>query len=214
MQYRTRHPERRRETYPVEVVINGEVKMVDMPVEAYAELVPLVDLGYPSYLIDKYSLGPEYRRDWRHTISITVSRNPEETKSFLESIGAEKLNLKTTFNGYEFARLVAKIAYCETIAQLMIYGYPGLDSIKENFVLDFIRNGGEPPWAYFGGLPPTAPPDVGTNPDKREVTFIGGDIIAYVQLFAQLSGPRYCVVVGRATDDLRERLRREGYEDA
>src|SRR5262249_53012078 len=61
MQYTTRHPERRRETYPVEVVISGQVQTVDMPVEAYAALVPLIDLGYPSHLIDKYSLGSEYR---------------------------------------------------------------------------------------------------------------------------------------------------------
>ena len=214
MQYKTRHPERRRDAYPVEVVINGEVKTVEMPVEAYTALVPLIDLGFPTYLIDKYSLGPEYRRDWRHNISVTVSRDPAATKAFLESISAKLVRPKVSFDAYEFARMVAKIAYCETIALLMLNGYPDLDSIKENFILDFILRGGEPPWQYIGGEPPTALPDDKTNPDELAVTFKDGDIIAYVQLFAQLGGPRYCVVVGRASDELRERLHSQGYDDA
>jgi hypothetical protein len=84
MQYNTRRPASRRETYPVEVVINGGVQTVEMPVEVCAALVPLVDLGYPSYLMDKYSLsGTQYRRDRRNTISITVSRDWTATKAFL-----------------------------------------------------------------------------------------------------------------------------------
>lgn len=214
MQYNTRHPGRRSETYPVKVVIDGEVQSVQMPVEVVAALVPMVDLGFPSYLIDKYSLGPEFRRDYRHTISKTVSRNWAGTKAYLESIGAESLSAKASFDSYEFVRMLAKIAYCETIAVLILNGYPGLDSIKENFVLDFIRNGGEPPWQYIGGEPPAAPSEDRSNPDYRAVTFKDGDIIAYIQLFAQLGGPLYCVVVGRATDELREWMRSEGADDA
>jgi hypothetical protein len=199
----------------MEVIIKGDVRTVETPVEVVATPVPMVDLGYPSYLMDKYSLsGAEYRRDRRNTISITVSRDWAATKAYLESIGAESLNARTTFDAYEFVRMVAKIAYCETIAQLMLNGHPGLDSIKETFVLDFILRGGEPAWQYIGGEPPTPLPDDKTNPDNRAVTFLDGDIIAYVQLFAQLGGPRYCVVVGRAADELRERMHSEGYEDA
>ena len=216
MGYKTRRPARRRETYPAEVIIDGEVKLVDMPVDAYAALVPVIDLGFPTYLTEKYSLsGPEYRIGRRNNISITVSQDWGKTKGFLDSIGAERLRPKTSFHGYDFARMVAKIAYCETVAQLMLYGYKGLECIKENFILDFILRGDSEPWHYIGGEPPVAPPkDSEAPPDMRAVTIKDGDLIAYIQLFVQIGGPRYIVVVGRATEALREQLHSEGYEDA
>lgn len=216
MQYKTRDKKGRRDSYPAEVIINGEVKTVNMPVEAYAALIPALNLGFPTYLVEKHSLsGPEYRIGLARTIGITVSRSPEKTKAFLESIGAEKLRSKTSFHAYDFARMVAKIAYCETIAQLMIYGDGGLESIKENFVLDFILRGDSEPWHHIGGEPPVAPPNnPEAPPDMRAVTVKDGDLIAYVQLFVPIGGPRYVVVVGRATYELRNRLHSQGYDDA
>src|SRR5207248_1966547 len=99
-----------------------------------------------------YSLsGPEYRIGRRNMISKTFWRDRAKTDAFLDSIGAKLARPKVSFDAYDFARTLAKIAYCEAIAQLMLNGYPGLESIQENFVLDFIRNGGEPPWQYIGG---------------------------------------------------------------
>lgn len=113
MGYRTRRPERRRESYKAEVIIAGQARLVNMPVDAYAALLPVIDLGFPKYLTEKYSLtGPEYRIGRRNNIGVTVSRDWGKTKAFLESIGAERLRSKTTFHAYDFARMVAKIAYC------------------------------------------------------------------------------------------------------
>lgn len=215
MQYKTRDPKSRRESYPTEVLINGEVRTVDMPVDAYAALVPALDLGFPGYLVEKYALnGPEYKIGWRHMVSITVSRSPERTKAFLESIGAETLRSKTTFDATEFARMLAKIAYCETVAGLMNYGYGGLECIKENFLVDFILRGQGDPWHYIGGQPPVVHPRSPDDPDVRAVSIKDGDFLAHIQLFVPLGGPQYVVVVGRATDALREQLHREGFEDA
>jgi hypothetical protein len=213
MQYNTRRRNRRQQTYPVEVKIKGEIKTVEMPVDAYAALVPALDLGFPTYLVEKYSLsGPQYRVGRKNNIGITVSRSPEKTKAFLEAIGAESIRIKTSFNAYEFARMLAKIAYCETVALC------GLENIKEVYVLDFILRGEGDPWRYIGGIGEyplvVQAENPETNPDIRAVSVINGELRAFIQLFVPLGGPQYIVVVGEATDSYREKLHNEGYDDA
>ncbi len=213
MQYNTRRKGRRQETYPAEVIINGQVKTVDMPVDAYAALVPVIDLGFPTYLVEKYSLsGEEYRIGRRNTVSVTVSRSPEKTKAFLESIGAESLNSKTSFDAYEYARMLAKIAYCETVALI------GLENIEKVYLLDFILERKGDPWQYIGGLlefPPNMPVDSSpTNPDVRAVSIINGEIRAFIQLFAHLNAPKYIIIVGEVTESYRKQLHEEGFDDA
>jgi hypothetical protein len=213
MQYNTRRPKRRKKAYPVKVKINGEVKTVDMPVDAYAALVPVIDLGFPTYLVEKYSLsGPEYRIGRSNTVSVTVSRSPEKTRAFLDSIGAELVNPSTTFDAYEYARMLAKIAYCEAVYLL------GLENIKKVFLLDFILEKKGDPWQHIGGLlefpsgiQVTTEPG---NPDIRAISIINGEIRAFIQLFSPLNAPKYIIVVGEVTDEYRKTLHEQGYDDA
>jgi hypothetical protein len=210
LQYRTRRPNRRQASYIAEVVINGEVKKVDMPVEACAAIVPFVDLGMPTHLVEKYNLsGDEYRIGYRHTVSVPVSRSWAKTKAFLESIGAERINSSGTFNAYEYLRLLAKIAYCETVSLC------GLENIKKAYLVDFILTGRGDPFQYIGGQPPVVQaenPD--TNPDVRAVSIKDGEFLGHVQLFVPLGAPQYVVVVGSTADEYRKELHANGFSDA
>jgi hypothetical protein len=202
-------------SYAVEVKNEGEAKLVDMPVEAIIGLMPALDVGVPTYLADKFfSDISDVPTGLKGVAGFGVFRSREKTRAFLDGIGAESISAKRNMDVFEFARLLAKIAYCIAIANLYEYKIGTFDDIEEAHVLPLIRGDVSDPWRFVGKAAPIFTeenPD--TSPHRIATTVKEGEILAHIQLFAPWRGPEYLVAVGRASERLRERLRTEGDPD-
>jgi hypothetical protein len=207
MQYKTRRPKERKNSYPVEVRSGKEPRIVDVPVDVLPCVVPALDLGVATYLAEKYFPGDAaIPLGLKSVRPLVVSRSPRDLKAFLENIGADSIHPKLRMDAFEFARLLAKIAYCYTIGLPHIEGIK--NSLEETYVLDLIRGDISDPWRYIGGQPAAVlrPENPGTDSDAIAISVKDGDVLCHVQLFVPAGGPEYLIAVGRASADLRSWL--------
>lgn len=218
MQYKVKAKRKKNRpiSYPVQVKIEGEVRTVDMPVEAIVGVKPSLDVGLPTYLAGKYfpnmAIVPTGLKGVEGKL---VYRSPEKTKAFLDGIGADSIEAHLKMSVNEFARLLAKIGYCEAIATLHTHGLGGFEDIEEVYVLPLIRGDVSDPWRFVGSQTPILDVEPHTtNPDAIAITLLNGDILAHIQLFIGAGPDReYLVAVGRASEALRERFRKLGDTD-
>jgi hypothetical protein len=219
MQYKTKAKRKksRARSYPVKVKIKGESKIVEMPVEAVVGVKPMLDASLPAYLLEKHFPDVKVVHPGLRGVALQeVYRSREKTAAFLEEIGAESMTIELHMSVDDFARMIAKIAYCEAIATLYNEGLGGFDDIEEVYVLPLILGDVSDPWRFIGTQRPTREPeDPSTNPSLVLIIVKHGDILALIQLFVPAGGndSEYVVAVGRASERLREHLRGMGDTD-
>jgi hypothetical protein len=207
MQYKTRRPKERKQSYPIEVRSAGESRIVDVPVNVLPGVVPALDLGIATYLAEKYFPNDQtVPVGLKGVQPLVFSRSPTDLKNFLENIGADSIHPKLKMDIFEFARMLAKIAYCYSIGLPRAEGIQ--NSLEEVYVLGLIKGDISDPWRYVGGQPAAVlrPENPQTNPDAIAISVKDGDVLCHVQLFVQTGGPEYLIAVGRASDELREWL--------
>lgn len=187
--------------YPMRMERDGRKFIRNVPVEEYIPLLPVLHVGLPGYITEgRRHQVSDGSRDVT-MVGKAMLRSEDHAERLMRKYGATKLTLKYTFYPVDFARMLAKIAYCLAVEQF------GLVGIAEPYVVPAILGKSEDIWHFVGG--DRNYPYRRNTPQKIDALLwvdmdvIGGDVMARLRLFPHASMPVYVVVVGRAHDGLR-----------
>jgi hypothetical protein len=164
---------------------DGEFTSIDVPVEDYPAAVIFLEYPPPAYLDGRpYVSGVSVCG--QRTVQV-AGPPPDEIG---RRLGAKKLQLKATFVGNTFERLIAKIAYTFVVADV------GLDGIESAYVLPAILGEADDMGRWFGC------DAMAYITDPRylhgvAMQVIGREAIVRVRLFVNAPTPEYIVVVGK-----------------
>lgn len=211
LEFPTRRKKRRPKTRPVRVKKDGKERVEHVPMEDYEPHLSTVDFGLPGYL---------HLRGWhRHTamhpkmlIANAICLYPEDyNREFFEKYEGDSFTVETTVDFFNFARMLAKIAYCWAV------GLYGLDSFEEVFVLPVIRGKVEEVRHWVGGDGYRMVPLLNDKLAAPLHTLLGnvledGAFVVRIRLFGGFGAPEHLVVVGRLRNDLRDFLLEEQRE--
>lgn len=167
----------------------GEFIPVEVPVKDYPAVATFLEYSPPAHLD---------RRPYISGVSVCGQRTihfagppPEEVG---RRLGAKTLRWTTTYLGYSFPRLIAKIAYTFVVADV------GLSGIETAYVLPAILGKADDIGRWFG----CDQIEYITDPRYLHgvtMQVINGEVIVRVRLFVNSHTPEYIVVVGRLTSD-------------
>lgn len=123
---RRKHPE----NFSLKIIKkSGEEEIIEISTKQYVDLKIFPIFSPPSYFINRDS--PNTIEDW-----LITGKNAKSLKNLLDSLykkyGAQKISLELLCNPFDFARMIAKIAYGFSVAKF------GLSKIKKK--LYFIGN--------------------------------------------------------------------------
>lgn len=110
---KSKRPKKKRPTeFPMEFSINGNFEEINVPVEEYIPILPLLELGPPEYLQDEitHAEGLQNREFRVEPYTIVHLRGEGRELPVLRKYGADEVRIPYTIHIEDFLRMLAKIA--------------------------------------------------------------------------------------------------------
>lgn len=191
-----RSKSKRPKEFPMEFIKEGNSKVISVPVDDHLSIIPLLELGPTGkYPLDYHAKGIKHR-DYR-IIPFNI-RSQEHIFYLAEKYDADELKVDFDIYIEDFLRLIAKIAYCNTVWRY------GLKNIEEVYVLPAILGQSNDIWNWVGGdgLQTILEATKHMNTDHLVATRFheNREIHARIKLFKKSETPEYIVIVGRLTE--------------
>ena len=182
----TRRPRQRSATLSLVVVRGGVREVIQIPRERYPIYLPTPLFPAPGVIS-----GRPLRRGVFTNLDALHLAGPSFKEASAEYPGAEFVAMHTNFSPEEFARTVAKIAFCAAVSALGIA--PFFRSPIKSVILGQDEHIGH--WVGCWEREEVIPP---SGLHAVRVLCSGVDIHVILRLFAQFGAPEYHVVLGPA----------------
>ena len=183
---RTRRPKERSATLPLVVIRGGVRETVQIPRERYPVYLPTPLFPSPGVVA-----GRPLRRGVFTNMEHLHLAGPSFEDASSEYPGAEFVGLHTNFSPEDFARTIAKIAYCAAVSALGVA--PFVHSPIKSIILGADNHIGH--WVGCWEREEVNPP---SGLHGMRVLCSGVDIHVVLRLFAQFGAPEYHVAMGPA----------------
>ena len=189
----TRRKKRRPKTFPLIITKDGKQETINVPIHKHAVIV-----NFPISLPPAYLDGRHYESgvDFTGVTPIIVGGLSLEELHKLHN--AKTLSVTQPWQGNDFERMIAKIAYGFTIAHF------GINNMEKVYVIPAIL-GKKDDVGYWVGSAKDNKLDVGKHLHLVELSTLNREVIARVKLFALYDVPEYLVVVGRVSEHIGHR---------
>ena len=193
---RTRRRNNAPKTFPLGIIKDGREKIIDVAVSEHCVVLPLPLFEPPAFMENNI---PKPSRNYKEGIGLTglVTVWLSDREQIRKRYNADEIFVEHKLDHLSFARMLAKIGYCQAIAQF------GLDAIQEAYVLPAILGERNDIGRWVGSTDTVLTPEIGVghqiHAEKWERVNHGNSqelIIAYIHLFSHLHSPLYTVIVG------------------
>lgn len=182
----TRRPRERASTLPLVVVTGGQRRTIQIPKDRYP-----VYLSTPLFPAPGVICGRPLRRGVFANLDMLRLAGPSFEEASKEYPGAEFVGMHSNFSPEEFARTVAKIAYCIAVCAL------GVDAFRSSPIRDIIL-GQDNHIGHWVGCWEREEIIPAAGLHGARVLCAGTDVHVILRLFAQFGAPEYHVVLGPA----------------
>jgi hypothetical protein len=206
---RSRRPKKAPKTFVLSIVKDGKERIIRAPANEHFVVLPLPLFEEPVLINGKI---PKPSEDFKEGIGLTGFvtiwlTDPEEIRRRYD---ADTISVEHKVDQIAFAKMLAKIGYCQAIAQF------GLHAIRDAYVLPAILGERNDIGRWVRSSNGPIKPEVGighqifaaklqrANAGNREEL-----IVAHIHLFAHLNSPAYMVIVGENKTALRTVMWRE-----
>lgn len=188
MAFQTRRPRDRPRVLPLVVENRGQQRVVQLPLDDYPVYLPCPIWSEPGILSQRRDTPTGFRLEFRHLAGPTFEAVAERFQP-CDFVGA-----RLSFSPGEFARMIAKAAYCAAVHALGVA--PLRRSPVRSAILGHDRNAARWVGLWLG---PEMNAQCGLH--GIQIRASGAQLHAVVRLFAQFGAPEYHVVLGEADDD-------------
>ena len=182
----TRHKKKWPDILSLNITRGGKTETIEMP----ANQRPTI-LNFPGFKLPAYLDGRKYEKGIEVTGMYYGLLINESFQQFIKEFNIDGLSETITFNsfkgGFSLARLLAKIAHGFAVAQ---YGEEIIDS---SYVLPALLGKSDDIGKWVGSTDRLPPVTKGLH--EISLAHKNGNILAYVRLLANFSGPEYLIVV-------------------
>ena len=192
----TRRKNKRAKSRVVPAIVNGESKLIDLPVDGLIGVIGFVHFPMPG-ILKTPGVKPSTFEGTRLSVMNVEPKNKKRWKQ--ENISSISSNINFDINSY--ALMMAKIAHCVSVGCLGINNF-------DHFLPDYIVKQKTKGLSYFvGGLEDLEPPVVLKNHHQITWDIIQNDNDDYlvsvkIRLFSYLGGPTAHIITGK-TDEKR-----------
>lgn len=186
---KTRRKKQKPQTFLLSLNRGGKEESVAMT----AEELPAV-LMLPIYEQPAHLTGKPFKRGINVIGATTIQTGGLALQDLIKKYGATGLTFKQVWQGNEFERLLAKIAYGFSVS------YVGLDKIAEVFVLPAILGIKDDIGLWLGCTDDQL--KRGKYFHEIQISMEGPEIRAHIRLFGTFPVPEYQVVVGRIKEQI------------
>jgi hypothetical protein len=195
---RTRRPKNRPKKFAVLTEKEGHSEAVEMPVGKYPSLIVMPIFPEPAYSVNQpFSGNYVTNYGW-------IQVGGYQGEELRKELGADKLTIEVALKPFSFAQLLAKIAYCVTVAEF------GLGTIEEAYILPSILGNSDEIGRWVGtasGRQLASQGNVELHKLAIDVSTETREVVCRLGLFSVFGAPEYLIAVGRVTRDALSRLR-------
>lgn len=185
----TRRPSKRPRTLPLVLESNGVQQTVQVPLSDFPLYLPTPRLPQPGAVTgSSMAQGDPVKVDFIHIAGPSFESISHRYK------GVDFVGARLRFSSEEFARTLAKIAFCAGVYTL------GLTPLRHSPIRQIILGKERNVWHWVGswaGDPVNEPKGL----HAMQVRASGSDIHVILRLFAQFGAPEYHIVLGAADPD-------------
>ncbi len=182
----TRRPKRRPMTLPLVLESKGVQRTIQVPLTNFPLYLPILRLPQPGAIAGGSNANNvSIKIDFMH-IAGPSFESVSHSYSDVDFVGA-----RITFHPEEFARTLAKIAFCAGVYTL------GLTPLRNSPIRQVILGKDRDIWHWVGSWTGD-PMNEAKGLHAMQVRAIGSDIHIILRLFAQFGAPEYHVVLGAA----------------
>lgn len=205
LKFPSRNKKKQPKSRPVKITSDEVEREEEILIEEAPVFLPTVEFGLPGYLRQRGGTTERELHDKIITFNMVPLISPKRQQEFSEKYRAESYSIDEQFNPNDFARMLAKIAYCSVVAR------HGPDCFEEAFVLPAILGKGEEAshWVGCDGrtlLKADTPKNLHVVQPQHVVGLGGVIILVRLRLFVRSPAPEYVVVVGRLTKESQEQI--------
>lgn len=169
--------------FTVHVVKNGKESELRLTIKEHGAVICLLEYKPPAYLENR-----KYTKGIYVVGSCLIRTKGKDLKELGKEKGFDSIILKNSFQGNNFERFIAKIAYCFSIFQF------GADAFENVYILPAILGQKDDIGMWLGSTPPiVGKTDIESNLEINK----NKEVITKIRLFGKLEVPSYIVVVGK-----------------
>lgn len=185
LDFPTRRKDKRPKKFNFAITRNGRQEVLEVPMHEHFAVMILPISKFPAYLD-----GRPYEKGVTLIGAIEIQVGGSPIKEIIKRYGTKKLSITVTWHGNCFERMLAKIAYGFSVANL------GMENIEEVYVLPAIL-GQKDDVGRWVGTAKDVHLDIGKFLHHIELAIINEEIIVRIKLFALYNVPEYLVVIGK-----------------
>jgi len=193
LNFPTRRKKQRPKKFKFAIIKSGQQEVVEVPIHEHFAIMVLPISESPAYLSRKH-----YKKGVNLIGTVAVQVGGPSVKKIMNRYNTKKLSIKVVWHGNCFERMLAKIAYGFSVANI------GIENIEEIYILPAIM-GEKDDVGYWVGTAKDTHLEVGRFLHCIEVEIINGEIIVRIKLFSLFNVPEYLVVVGRVVKQFLEK---------
>ena len=188
LNFKTRRPKERPKTFRLGIVRFGVEKQREVPYEDHVIYFPMPIFGLPGFITRQPDKALKM-----HSVQTIYLGDRERV---LQKYKAESISHLMRIDAFDFARMIAKIAYCYLVAE------KGIDYLNKPNILSLIHGDGTHAGTWVGSSNEIVTADSAEFCLRYEtyIDFSTGEpqgyALVYVKLFANISSPIYLVLVG------------------
>jgi len=169
--------------FAVRVAKNGKESDLVLTTKEHGAIICLLEFKLPGYLENR-----KYEKGISVISSCLLRANGKDLKELGKEKGFDTLIITNKFQGHNFEKLVAKIAYCFSVFQF------GINAFENIYVLPAILGEKDDIGMWLGSTTPViGNVDLESNLEINK----NNEVVARIRLFGKLSVPTYIVVVGK-----------------
>ena len=184
----TRRKKTRPKTFPLNITKEGKQETINVPIHKH-----IVLSNFPIFLPPAYLDGRHYESGVDLTGITTIKVGDLPLEDLQKNHNAKTFSVTQTWQGNDFERMIAKIAYGFTVANF------GINNLEKVYVIPAIL-GKKDDVGYWVGSAKDNKLDTGKFLHHVDLTTLNREVIARVKLFAIFDVPEYLVVVGRVSE--------------
>lgn len=187
--FQTRRPRERPRTLPLVIEDQGQRRVVQLPLSEYPLYLPSPVWLEPGVIAGRPTASPiGFRLEFRHLAGPTFEAVAARFQP-CDFVGA-----RLTFAPPEFARMIAKVAFCAAVHAI------GIDALRQSPIRAVIL-GESPDIAHWVGAWSGEEMNRPAGLHAIQLRSAGSQLHVVVRLFAQFGAPEYHVVLGEAPED-------------
>lgn len=193
LDFPTRRKNQRPKKFKFAITRNGQQEVVEVPMHEHFAIMILPISEFPAYLD-----GHPYKKGVNLIGATEIQVGGPPIKEILKRYGTKELSITATWHGNCFERMLAKIAYGFSVANL------GMENLEEVYVLPAIMGQKDDVGRWVGAAKDIRL-EIGKFLHHIELEIINEEIIVRIKLFALFNVPEYVVVVGRVAKHFLKR---------